>query len=352
LLSSTSRSIYNDFSFYLLPPNFFVLITGAPLYALFGPSLVFIKVANLLFSVLAIYNIYRISCIWFGRREMGLCAALLFTASPYLLFTLGAETRDPVVLFLLTEFFYLTTTIVHMRRFRDIPACIFIFVLIHILRAEMGTALFLTFMLVFVMNLAFSKGLSLPVRAMKKMVFVLVIGAGVGAMLYLVMNNPRLLGFGKGISFESIETKRAAWSSTSAYLSHVDFSRPAVAVKYLPLAVLYFMFSPLPWQVHDFKLLLGMADSVYLFLVCLSSIQGLKRLYEWDRAIFSIVVVFLLGGILGSAVMQANVGAAMRHRMQFSFIFYIFSSYSVYNWFKQISFRRIVEKREVGVSEA
>jgi hypothetical protein len=331
---SWKRGRFLEFS-PLVSHNLFAILTGAPFYLIFGQSLMFIKLANISWSVLTVYYVYRISSLLFNRCNTGLHAAVLFAFSPYLLFTCGSEVRDPLVVFMLSGITYQCTYLVQFGKIRKLPLLLVYFVGVVILRPELGPVIVASVVVVVVMKVAKSESSVLLLRSIRKSVALFVVLAVVSGGAYIMVNAPVIIGFGKGISLQRLEARRNPHGK-SAYLNDVRLDSPEAVAKNLPVSTLYFMFSPLPWQVRDFKLLLGMIDSLYLLSAFFLSYRGYKQLYRNNKTLFWGITLYLFIGILGCALIQANIGAAMRHRMQFSFIFYILASYRMESIIRRI----------------
>lgn len=90
--------------------------------------------------------------------------------------------------------------------------------------------------------------------------------------------------------------------------------------KAMPLAAVYFLFSPLPWQVTTYKQALGIVDSTWMMVVLWFFLKGIGPLYRRRRKICLALLAFLIVGISGSSVLQANAGSAIRHRLMFSLL--------------------------------
>jgi hypothetical protein len=115
---------------------------------------------------------------------------------------------------------------------------------------------------------------------------------------------------------------RLSEDAGSAYMKGVNYSSYQDVIKAMPLATFYFMFSPLPWQVTSPKQALGVLDSTWMVLVCWYFFKGIKPLYRRNRKLTLALLAFLLVGFTTSSVLQANAGAAMRHRTMFTFLMF------------------------------
>jgi hypothetical protein len=156
-----------------------------------------------------------------------------------------------------------------------------------------------------------------------KLVFIVVI-LGMGSMTFLVygkyyMATTRLEQ--EATQFSDVDNMnqrlKISENANSAYLQGVRYSSYIDTVRIMPEAILYFMFSPLPWQVKSFKQALGMVDSFWLMAVFWYFFKGIKILIRKTRKVGLSLLAYLALGIAISSVLQANVGSAMRHRTMF-----------------------------------
>jgi len=83
----------------------------------------------------------------------------------------------------------------------------------------------------------------------------------------------------------------------------------------VPLRLLFFLFSPLPWQVEKIAHIIGMIDGFfYIFLVYLIFCN---RKVIWNNPSLRILSIFLLGYLLMFSIGVGNFGAGIRHRSKF-----------------------------------
>jgi hypothetical protein len=122
---------------------------------------------------------------------------------------------------------------------------------------------------------------------------------------------------------------RISEDAGSAYMKGVNYSSYLDVIKVMPLATVYFMFSPMPWQVTSPKQALGILDSTWMLLVVLCFLRGFKTLYRTNRKLALALLAFLFVGFTSSSVLQANAGSAMRHRVMFSFMMFPVAVYGM-----------------------
>jgi hypothetical protein len=112
----------------------------------------------------------------------------------------------------------------------------------------------------------------------------------------------------------------------AAYLQGFKYTSWLDVFKYLPLRFVYFTFGPLPWHIDNLFMLLSFFEVLFLsFFIILT----LKFWMLKDKANFKYILLLLLFGLLGLAansLMDSNYGTAIRHRMNFVFVFLIFGS--------------------------
>lgn len=129
---------------------------------------------------------------------------------------------------------------------------------------------------------------------------------------------------GQALQFTSIDNLNHRLESSedagSTYMEGMRYGSPQDILTTMPLATLYFMYSPLPWQVRSAKQILGLVDASLLLIMTYFFWKGAGRLYRRHRKFAVILFAFLAVGFCTSGLLQSNVGAAMRHRTMFFFL--------------------------------
>ena len=83
----------------------------------------------------------------------------------------------------------------------------------------------------------------------------------------------------------------------------------------IPLKVIYFLFSPFPWDVKKFTHIIGMFDGfLYMFLVYLI-LKNLKTILK--DPFLRIILIILICYFVMFAIGVSNFGAGLRHRTKF-----------------------------------
>ena len=100
--------------------------------------------------------------------------------------------------------------------------------------------------------------------------------------------------------------------------AYPEWTKPDTAFELFykaPLRIIYFLFSPFPWDVSKFSHIIGLFDSIfYIWLFCLI-IFNLKEIFlnPQIRIIFYILMSFLL--VFGIVI--GNFGTSIRHKTKF-----------------------------------
>lgn len=102
----------------------------------------------------------------------------------------------------------------------------------------------------------------------------------------------------------------------SAYLTDLHYRSWLDIALYAPVKIVYFLFSPLPWQVDSLTDLLAGVSGWGLFVATLLSGRGfvLLRAHPEKRATLA---AYAISGITAYAIIEMNSGAAFRRRIQF-----------------------------------
>ncbi|MBM6648155.1 hypothetical protein [Bacillus sp. RIT 809] len=98
-----------------------------------------------------------------------------------------------------------------------------------------------------------------------------------------------------------------------AYLTNINLSSWWDVIKYFPMLLFYYVFSPFPWQIENFRFLFNTTDSLYITIISLLFIKYTlnAKLDKRDYFIFIFVFIFL-----GSySLLEVYHGGAVRHRM-------------------------------------
>jgi hypothetical protein len=113
-----------------------------------------------------------------------------------------------------------------------------------------------------------------------------------------------------------------AFGAESSFDQNVDISTPEKAAAFLPKALLYFWFSPFPWQLTSLLKMLSLPEVLLIYLLTPRIVRGIgytirHRLRDGFQVIL-LTTLLTVSYALGSG----NVGTLFRHRAQ-ALVFYL-----------------------------
>jgi 4-amino-4-deoxy-L-arabinose transferase-like glycosyltransferase len=129
------------------------------------------------------------------------------------------------------------------------------------------------------------------------------------------------------MSLEALsEMRRDYATGGSAFHEQVDISTPGRALAFLPIGVLYFLFSPFPWQITSFLKALSLPEMLIVYCLFPAIIRGLFHTLR-QRFRESLQILLVTGLLTVSyALGEGNVGTLYRHRAQVIGFYLVFAA--------------------------
>ena len=300
------------------------------LYFLFGVSEPLGQTLNAVIGLGVVLNLHRLAHLWFSPRIADR-TALLLALYPYFWVLSGTLNRDQLIVFCISRFFLALTEVglkgERQSSFKDLVWLVGSLLYMTLLRPPLiilgGLALFVFWMT----HPAATLRRHWLLRMGRAMVIFSVLGLGGLSYLlcgrYYLNVSPIERDAGRISQLDEMNARlRISEKAGSAYLKGVSYSSYEDVVQIMPLATLYFLLSPLPWQVTSFKQALGLLDSFWLLWVYIHFLRGLRDLVGRQRRLGQALITFLLLGVALSGVLQANASSAMRHRPMFTLLMF------------------------------
>lgn len=306
--------IFHGYSAYTVPLGF--------LYFILGPSELVGQLFSTVIGLGVLYNVHRLTLACFNRQAAAL-AALMLTLYPYGWVLASTLNRDmPIAFFIALLFRTLAEAQNDSRhnsrkgRYAIVLVCIACLALLRPpLLLLCGLVLGLSLL---VQRRGLSASLFQPLKT------ILAVALIVGAIITVFRAPGRLDSFPlarQALQFVSLENLNHRLESSedanSAYMAGLRYASARDIPFIMPLATLYFMYSPLPWQVRSPRQALGLLDSALLLFLTYFFLKGITNLYHRRKKFTLQLLIFLIVGFCTSSLLQSNVGAAMRHRTMF-----------------------------------
>lgn len=299
--------------------SYVISSVGGVLYKLIYPSPVMLNIVNAGFSVWLIVLSYLLAKRLFGEKR-GRAAAWVISVFPYAVLY-GSVFRREVFgsVFLMLSLLAAIKWDARYNPVYFILAMFYIFLAASFhggfIAAGIGLLSFSVFrFLFFFRKLDARDRLNATLSSLAALLFAIVI------ITYVVISGIRLNNIGHldDISVaDSIEARvlhrvSDGGSSYPDFLRGVDpFSSPAV----IPGRLIYFHFSPFPWDIRAPNHLLGFFATVLFLLIFRSIFRSRKQIMGTPKILMVAVMVFSCLFVFGVSI--DNIGTSIRHRTKF-----------------------------------
>lgn len=150
----------------------------------------------------------------------------------------------------------------------------------------------------------------------------------VPAVALVVLNFGAITNFGTVISPAAIdEFAHGRAHGDAAYLTAVHYRSYLDILFLLPVKLVYFLFSPLPWQIgSSFDLAVGLVAWLGIGVVVLALRGSGQLVARRHRKQVAVLLAYLVVGITAYAIIEMNYGAAVRRRIQFLPVLFVLAS--------------------------
>lgn len=112
----------------------------------------------------------------------------------------------------------------------------------------------------------------------------------------------------------------------AAYLERFVYETPLEFTLFLPLGLVYFLLVPLPWHTINMLSWLAIMQNLLVWYPVLAmSLVGMYRYRRTQPVRVTPLLVYAGAGLVLYGSVHGNIGAAMRHRMQFQLVFFVFA---------------------------
>jgi hypothetical protein len=195
---------------------------------------------------------------------------------------------------------------------------------------------------------------ALVVRYRERVRALVVTGAvALAAMAYAANNLGTFIGGKASLTPAAIdEFAHARAHGDSAYLTWLHYDSWLDIVVFAPLKLVYFLGSPMPWQVNSlgallagvsgWALLIATAFAVYGAIVALRRDGGpnARTAMNIDSRSAVVLLTFLIVGVGAYSIIEMNAGAAFRRRIQFVPVILVFDVVALSALWRWISAKR------------
>lgn len=309
-------------------------------YSIFGVrSPLFMQSLNVLFGILIVFNVYKITKIIYNDERVSSISALIASIYPTLALYSAITLREAFF-----SYFASAGVIFFVKWLNDNNISTFLLaIILFLLSSLFHTAGFFLIISAFIVLLfevfKFLKKMKLPMRRITLVffgifviAFMIITGVGIDKIVgFLIAEDP-----GEAL----ITTQIAYQSGRTAFPSFLIQDSLVGMILVLPIRSLYFVFSPFIWDISSVADIFGLIDALIL-IILFWNIFKFKR-YNQNKDVVKIMTFFLILTLLTTSLGVNNVGAAIRHRTKFVPIIISLSSYNLFYNSKVFRFIRSI----------
>ncbi|MFB9811040.1 hypothetical protein [Haloarcula sebkhae] len=277
----------------------------APFYVVIGQTPISGRVGISFFSLLVGYLIFQLARRVSDRRT-SLIAATVVLFWPTILARSVVIQREIVIVVVLIGFLWTSVQWLDTISLPTVTIGILTIFAILILRKE---NLFLIAVMIGFVGLAKSR--EKPHYIAGTVLF------STPILAYFTLNFGQFTGFGTTLSPEAINAFAYGRAHGDAvYLVGLHYDTWLDIILYAPIKVLYFLYTPFPWQIRGVTELLVGGSAIALLAATTGVRRGMGMLQNKPYYL-GLLLSYLLTGVVTYSIIEMNYGAAVRRRIQF-----------------------------------
>jgi hypothetical protein len=299
----------------------------APVYTLLGSSPVLPRLLMAMFGALVVVNVYLLAGELAGRRA-ALYAGGLAAVFPYWVVYSGVIYRDMLIVF------FLSAMALFLVRWqtggsRRALALAVLFAALGVFMREQNVLP--------VAAMAATVVFAATDRSRREYAAAFVGATVVGVVVVAVFDGL--------LPIDALAGQRLwlARPNAAAYFTGLAYETGVELLVYAPVGALYFALTPFPWQAVNLLAVISIAQNLLLWYpVVILAVLGARDLSGASGETPAVVslLVFALVGIFGYGLVEGNLGPAMRHRMQFQFVFFAFAGVGLANRVRMLGLKK------------
>jgi 4-amino-4-deoxy-L-arabinose transferase-like glycosyltransferase len=314
--------VLNNFDFH--PLIFFSWFHAIP-YSLFGRSILMAQSIGLLFGIGSVFLGWKLAKLLWDKRianKVGWTIALF----PSLVLHSILFLREVYISFFLLLAVYGMVNWIKTNSFKSIILSLTGFIGATLFHGAMfvGAIIFIIIATTTYLKKLFKSLINLRINFEVLTIFLLFIII-LGFYLLSKIKFYYLGSFEETINFEFLLEKMhnsnigdASWPEWTIATSEIELFYKA------PLRVIYFIFSPFPWDIKKPEHLIGLLDSLLYMYLSFLIFCNIKVI--WRDPVLRIILIILLFYIFVFGIGVGNFGTSLRHKSKFTFMFILLAA--------------------------
>ena len=296
----------------------FYLVLNALVFYVFGYKPIFMKLVNCIAGMLLSLVVYRTSSLLFDRNVSSK-AMMITHLFPSLLLWSSLGVREIWVSLFIMLCLYYTVKSKTMYSSMDIILLVISLLILSQLRAGTFLVLLISLLpsLFISRSTKFANGIFVfSSVSLVFMFFILYVGVGQEFISVDPMGQMQ-------------EIKIDLTGGDAAYFSREELKKTDNPLYIMPRGLIYFMFSPFPWELTKGSRVASFADVVIIYFLTIPFLLSMYKIVKhryWEA--LPLVIVFLLL-VFAFSMVEGNFGTAFRHRAQILPIYVLISSITI-----------------------
>jgi hypothetical protein len=287
---------------------------------------------NLLFNYLTIFIVYFTALEIFQNKKIALTSAIITAIFPTIVLYSVITLRESLIMCFFSFSFLMLVKFIKKGNFN-----FFILSILSLIGAILFHTGLVTILPLYILCLLFKKT-KIPIQKIEKytifiilILIIISIYPFISQKIFIIKTSLSRLP-GTLSKYVTVASRGRA-----NYLSNITPKSFFDLIWQTPIRIIYFLFAPFPWQITSKIDLIAFFDGLLYFILIISSIFGIKKIWSENTKIglFSILILLMFLITFGWGV--SNYGTAIRHRSKIAWLLIIIASPVIYSFFTIIN---------------
>ena len=284
------------------------------------------RIVSSFWCVLAAERIFRLSQLLLESEKSALITASFITFLPSIIVFSSLNMRDSLILFLTMDMLWRFGEYYINKRYFQLLIIPLVLIILYFLRIQYLIVYMSTFIVFLLLLLYMNSGRS------KKILVLFIFSFVIVSVFYLFVTSDYMQIL---LAYANTEIRSRA-SGGSVYLEGMRYSSWLDLMLFIPIRFIYFTFGPFPWQVSNIFMLIGSFEAILFLIMIIYASKGFRHNYNEKQLKYTyLIVLFIIIGLAASSMIDSNYGTAIRHRMNYMSLLFIFSA----NYLRTIKIR-------------
>lgn len=293
------------------------------IYKLFGEYLIIARLINAMLGIIVALLIYKICIKLFTDKKAAFISMNLVLFWPSILVFNSYALRDTLISFFTFLMIYKLVLISYKEKIIKNLVDIFVILIIMFFFRSQNVFLYFGIFSIYIIVLLYRAN----IQVINKILLLFVLGLFSIFMFYKL--SPLIIE----VATYPFRAHPLRVEGGSAYLQNMVYNNYFDIILYLPIRFIYFTFGPFLWTIHGLFQLLSAIEGLFIF-ICF--IFFMKHFFKKNNDSLDNIQIFLflfcMVSLFANAMIDSNFGTAIRHRIDYIIIFFIFAGIYLKNF--------------------